>query len=231
MLFFNRKKKSPAGTPDPKFEADFNKNAHDYSFASKYIGARIFTNEYLARYPDHAHIKRPLTGELSLVAVFDFPHGVMNIKPEAAAQWNRTEDELIEAGRINSRVKYRSKIVTEQLGGEKVYVIEGDHLFVTNGVLDIQFFDIPTSPHGWIVGIPHRHAVLVYPITNLEAVRILPGFVYVLQSMHREGPGPISDSLFWLKEGRLTKLEYQLEGTQFKFHPPAEFAEVIRHLT
>jgi hypothetical protein len=139
-----------------------------------------------------------------------------------------TENELIDAGRINSRVKYRSQLAIEQLGGEKVYVIQGDHLFVTNGVLDIQFFDIPTSPHGYIVGIPHRHAVLVYPITSLEAVRILPGFVYVLQSMHKEGPGPITDSLFWLKEGQLTKLGYHLEGTQFHFNPPPEFAALLK---
>jgi hypothetical protein len=209
------------------FEQTFYAQAHDYAYAAPYIGVRVYPKEYISHVGEEVTIKRDLAEDLVVLLVFDFPHSVSNIRPETTIQWEKTNEELYEAGFGNTRMNYSSEVSAEDVNGIKIWFIQGDHFFVANAVLDLQLQPIPNGIYGALVGVPHRHAVMVYPIDNLDVVRALQPFVDILQGLFKDGPGSISESLYWYRDGQLTNLPYALNGNAFEFTPPQDFLDMM----
>jgi hypothetical protein len=209
------------------FEQTFYQKAHDYAYAAHYIGVRVYPKAYISHIGEEATIKRELADDLVALLVFDFPHVVSNVKPETTIQWNKTDEELYEVGFGNSRMNYSAEVAAEDINGTKIWFIQGDHFFVANAVLDLELQPVPGGTYGALVGVPHRHAVMVYPIDNLDVVKALQPFVVILQGLFKDGPGSISDSLYWYRNGQLTRLPYSLNGDTFEFTPPEDFLELM----
>jgi hypothetical protein len=212
------------------FDEAFYKRAHDYSYAAPYIGVRIYHNDYVSHIGDEAVIHRQIAEDLMAILVFDFDHGVSNLKPETAIQWNRTNEALFETGLANIRQKYAGETALEKIEDTGIWIIQGDHFFVANSVLDSLLQSIPSGAFGSLVGIPHRHAVLAYPINDLGVINSLPQFAYIVRGMYGEGPGSISESLYWYRDGELMRLPYTIEDESFTFTPPQEFLDVMNEL-
>ena len=212
------------------FEQTFYAQAHDYAYAAPYIGVRVYPKWYISNIGEEVIIKRELAEDLVALLVFDFPHSVINLKPETTIHWKKTNEELYEAGFGNSRRNYSSEVSTQDINGIKIWFIHGDHFFVGNALLDLQLQPIPIGKSGALVGIPHRHAVIVYPIDNLDVIRALQPFVAILQGMFKDGPGSISESLYWYHDGQLTNLPYAINGGTFKFTPPQDFLDLMNQM-
>lgn len=209
------------------FERNFYAQAHDYAYAAPYIGVRVYPKEYISHIGEEATIKRDLAEDLIALLVFDLPHSVINLKPETTIQWEKTNEELYEAGFGNSRMNYSSEVSAEDINGIRIWLIHGDHFFVANAVLDLQLQPFPIGVYGALVGVPHRHAVMVYPIDNLDVLKALQPFVAILQGMFREGPGSISESLYWYRDGQMSNLPYRLSDDSFEFTPPQDFLDLM----
>jgi len=63
-----------------------------------------------------------------------------------------------------------------------------------------------------------------------RVVQALQSFIYVLQGMYREGPGSISNSLYWYQDGKLMNLSYELTDKELSFKPTDEFLELMNQL-
>lgn len=213
-----------------EFEDAFYEKAHDYSYASPYIGVRIYPNDYISIIGEEATIKRPLSEDLSAILVFDFPHAISNIKPEKTIQWNKTNEQLYEIGLANIRMKYPTEVSAETVNGSKIWFLQADHLFAANSILELHMQAVPEGTHGSLVGIPHRHTVLIYPIEDLGVIAAIQPFIFILRGMYKDGPGSISQGLYWHRDGQLTKLDYQLEGDELNFRPTDEFLEMMDSL-
>jgi len=213
-----------------EFDEAFYRQAHEYSFAAPYIGVRLYPNNYVSYIGEEVVIHRQVADDLMAILVFDFDHGVSNIKPETTIQWNRSNEQLFEIGLANIRQKYAAETVTERIDDTDIWVIQGDHFFVANSVLDAHLQSIPSGAFGSLIGIPHRHAVLAYPISDLGLVNLLPQFAYIVQGMYGEGPGSISESLYWYRDGELMRLPYTIEEESFAFTPPQEFLDIMNEL-
>lgn len=213
-----------------EFEESFLSQAHDYSYAAPFIGVRIYHKGYVAHIGDEATIKEPIADDLVALLVFDFPHNIINIKPETTIQWNKTNEELYDMGRANIRQKYPANIHIEAVNNIRIWFIQENHLFVANNALDLHLLSVPTGAHGSFVGIPNRHVVMLYPIDNMEVMDALHPFIAILQGMHRDGPGSVSDSLYWYNNGRLIRLHYALEKDELHFQPTEEFHLMLENL-
>lgn len=213
-----------------QFESAFHERANDYTYAAPFLGVRIYPADYLSHVGPEATIKTSVADDLIAILVFDFPHGVVNVKPQTTIQWNRTNEQLYETGLANIRHNYKSDLVTEEINGYKIWFLHGDHFFVSNTVLDLHLQSVPIGGNGALVGIPHRHAVLVYPIEDMSVVQVLQSFIFVLQGMYQEGPGSISNSLYWYRDGKLMKLPYELRDNELSFTPTDEFLELMNQL-
>lgn len=212
------------------FDDAFYKRAHDYSYAAPYIGVRIYPTDYVSQIGEEVVILRPVAEDLTAMLVFDFEHGISNIKPETTIQWNKTNEALFEIGLANIRQKYAAETATEKVDDTGIWVMQGSHFFVANSVLDLHLQSIPSGAYGFLIGIPHRHAVLASPINDLGVITRLPQFAYIVQGMYGEGPGSISESLYWYRDGELILLPYSIEEENFTFTPPQEFLDVMNEL-
>ncbi len=84
--------------------------------------------------------------------------------------------------------------------------------------------------YGSLVGVPHRHAVLIYPIENIEVVKVITNLIPIITGMYSEGPGSLSPDLFWHRDGILEQLPYQLEDNTIQFTPTERFLEMLNSL-
>src|SRR5207247_218831 len=142
------------------------KKAHDFSFAKAYLGVRLYHNDYVSSLDESTSIGKQFTDDVFALLVFDFPHSVINVKPEQTIQWNKNNEELIEIGLANIKEKYKFNISTQKITDFTIWFVQGDHFFVPNILFDLQNNAKLDGTKGSLIGIPHRHAVLIYPIEN-----------------------------------------------------------------
>jgi hypothetical protein len=212
------------------FETEFYRHAHDFSYAVPYIGVRVYPKEYIGHAGEGATIKQPISDDLVALLVFDFPHAICNIKPETTIQWNKTNEEIYDIGLANMRHKYSWQINSQLIDGVRIWFIEGEDLFVANSVLVLHLLSIPESRHGALIAIPNRHTVLVCPIQDLAVVKVLQPFIAILSGLYKDGPGSISEKLYWYKDKQLEILPYDIEKDVLNFKPSEGFLDMLHGL-
>lgn len=214
-----------------EFESEFYENVHDYSYAAPFIAIRVHPKEYASHLGEEFTIKQQIAEDLIALLVFDFPHGISTIRPETTIQWKKTNEQLLETGLANIRKNYASETAAEDFHGTKIWLIQGDHHFVTSSVLELQLQPVPIGADGALIGIPNRHTVMIYPIDSFSTLNnVLGKFVYVLKESYKDGPGSISESLYWWHKGNLIRQPYSVEGDSLHFEPTGQFIEMMDSL-
>lgn len=212
------------------FQNEFKKNVHDFSYASRYLGVRLYHNDYVSHLEDGLTIGRQFTEDIFALLVFDLPHSVMNVRPEQTIQWNKYNEELFEIGLSNIKSKYQFNISPRKIEDTTIQVVQGDHFFTPNIVLDLKSHPDLVGSKGCLIGIPSRHHVLIYPIENLKVINAISQLIPIITRLEDEGPGSISRSLFWFSDGEFSTLPYELEEEKIQFYPPEKFATLLNEL-
>jgi len=213
-----------------KFEKEFAKIADNFAEVKKYIGVRLYDNEYVAYVGKENTIGKNFAGDIYSMIVFDFPDIVLSIKPEQTTTWNKTIDELFQIGIENIKAKYPLTITKEAFGEFSIWFIQGEHFFTPNIVFDIENRLELIGSKGSLIGLPHRHSAIIYPIENLEVVKAINGIIPTVYGMNQEGPGSLSNNLFWYKDKKFTQLPYKIEEGKLQFIPPDNFLELLNEL-
>jgi hypothetical protein len=213
-----------------QFDKEFSKIADNFEEVKKYIGVRLYHDEYVASVGRENTIGKDFAGDIYKMLVFDFPHSVENIKPEQATAWNKTVEELFEVGVENIKLNYPLDITKEDFGEFCIWFVQGEHFFTPNIVLDLESRQELIGSKGSLIGLPHRHVAIIYPIENLEVLKAINGLIPTIYGMCQEGPGSLSDNLFWYKDKIFTHLPYEIEDDKLNFIPPQEFVELLNEL-
>lgn len=212
------------------FTEDFDKKVHDFSLAKDYLGVRLYHNDYVSVLEDGLVIGKQLTDDIFALLVFDFPQSVVNVKPEQTIQWNKTNEELFDIGVINIKTKYKYNPSLQKFGKFKAWIVHGTHFFVPNVVLDLPNYPNLIGSKGSLVGIPHRHSVLIYPINDLMVVDAINLLIPIICEMNKKGPGSISNNLFWYNGNEFFTLPYSLDDQKLQFYPPKDFELLLNSL-
>jgi len=213
-----------------KFELEFDKIADNFEKVKKYIGVRLYDNEYVSYIGKELTIGRDFAGDIYAMIVLDFPDSVLSIKPEQIKPWNKSVDELYEIGKKNIREKYPINLSKEKFGEFSIMFGNADHFFTPNIVFDLETKSELVGTYGSIIGLPHRHSALIYPIENLEVVKAINGMIPAVYGMNQEGPGSLSNNIFWYFDNKFTQLPYKLENDKLQFIPPDNFVEILNKL-
>lgn len=213
-----------------QFEKEFNEIVHDFEQVEFYIGVRIYPDEHISHVGEHNVLSKKLAGDLSATLVFDLPDTIMNIKPEQVEKWNKSPEELFILGVSNIKEKYRVEISEQIYDDLKIWFIDSPHFFTTNIVFDFENHSELIGSHGSLIGLPHRHAAIIYPIENLEVVQAINMLIPAIFGMNEEGPGSVSNNLFWYHEGVLKNLPYELSDESIQFTPTKEFTDMLNSL-
>jgi len=213
------------------FNAEFQKIVDDFDKVKKYIGVRLYNKSYIAQVGKELTIVKNFAGDIYAMLIFDLPSSITNVQPEQAEKWGRGLDELFEIGLQNIRDNYPFDISQQNLNTCTIWFIQGNHFFTPNIVFDLSNFPKFVGSKGSLIGIPHRHSVIVYPIENLETVKAINQLIPIIYGMNAEGPGSVSNNLFWYKDGYFENLPYKIDDKNLQFFPPDNFVDMLNTLT
>ena len=213
-----------------EFETDFNKKIKDFEQIQKYIGVRLYHKEYIEAVGKENTVYKELTDEIVELLVFDLPHTVTSIKPENVTAWNKQTKELFDIGFKNIKSNYPLEISQQDMKDYKIWLIQSDNVFASNILLDKNDLKKYIGKHGALIGVPHRHAVIIYPIENLEVAKAINSLIPIIKGMNNEGPGSISDRLYWYKDNQLINLPYNFLDNKLQFYPPDNFVSMLNEL-
>jgi hypothetical protein len=176
-------------------------------------------------------IQRPgPEGTLEVLAL-DLPTTVRTVSRSEIEGWGLDETDLFSIGRQNLRATGKLKPNTIQLEpGTALTVYTGDPFYAASHALIIDDYIPADNKHGMLVGVPKRDILILHAIQNIGAMEAAGAMLQVIVGMHRDGPGSISQNLYWYHEGEYIVLPYELEDQSLRFLPPDDFSELLDEL-
>jgi hypothetical protein len=212
------------------FDKEFKKIITDFEQVKDYIGVRLYPDDYIPETAKQVSMWKNFAGDIIALLVFDLPHSVQSITTDEAQKWNKTFDELFETGLKNIQEKYPPEISKEKFSEFEIWFIQASHFYAPNIIFDFELQQKLMGAYGSLIGIPHRHAVIIYPIENIKVVEALNALIPTIYGMNQEGPGSISNNIFWYKDGHYEDLPYKIEDNKIQFYPPEDFLQLLNTL-
>lgn len=204
----------------------------DFERVRDLLSIRLWPDDYLKELDaDRMIHRRDVPGTISAL-VYDLPSSIRNVTPEEANSWGLPIDELFVIAQDNVRETCIPDVTEQDMGDDlSVTMLSDESFFVASHALTLeQHYPNCIGQFGALVGIPHRHVLLAYPIETLDVVKAIPKMIAVVLGMERDGPGSISPRLYWLQHGEFLDLPYRVESNTLNFAPPDEFLEMMNLL-
>jgi hypothetical protein len=85
------------------------------------------------------------------------------------------------------------------------------------------------AERGYLLSIPNRDRLLLLPV-EAEALARLHILQFAARQSHAEAPYPISDEVFWVRDGVWRRFGIEFKDGTLSVTPPPEFAEVLEEL-
>ena len=204
----------------------------DFARVAELLAVRLWPEGYLAELDRKKILHRTqLPGTISAL-VFDLPSSIRNVTPEEMQSWGKSETELFRIGLANVMENCIPDVSEQDLGnGITLTLFSDESYFVASHALLLEEHPDCIGPFGTLVGIPHRHVMLAYPIADLRVVQAIQMMIPIIAGMERDGPGSISPLLYWHKNGDYTNLPYRIDKQTLSFSPPPEFVEMLNLLS
>jgi hypothetical protein len=213
------------------FIVEFYERISDFEFARPFLGTRIYHKDHVKSIGQDNVVYQTITDDMIAMLVLDMPQAISSVKPSQAEAWGKSNDELLALGLQNIRENYPFEVrVIESIVPLKAVI--QDHFFGANIILDFERHPELLGNHGTLVGVPHRHTTLLYPIEDVEVMKAIQVMLVMIHGMHQEGPGSISDCLYWYRQGVFEKLPYEIkEDNTLSFYPTENLVAMLEYLS
>jgi hypothetical protein len=164
------------------------------------------------------------------------PAGVRWYRPEEGpvaygdlGRWKVTAREAYRTARDN--VRREGLLETRQLesDGVRVTVVQGGSGYAPTHAFWLPDY-VPVDGNGALVVIPNRGLFAAHPVRGPEAVTAAEGLLRLAKRQYDTGPGPVSDQLFWWRDGVLHRQGSRRGAEGIRFEPSDELADVLRAL-
>jgi uncharacterized membrane protein len=198
--------------------------------------ARLVTDEFLAG-ADVERVERRVADDLLLVVAYDLPETVM-IPARADLLAYGTDEELMALALEHARAEPGLALSRYDIPGLRaddpeapLYVLSGESFFTATHALWADGLYAPETEFGTLVGVPTRNIVLAHPIRDASAIGMVAPMVHLVQRYFHEGPGSLSESLYWLIDGRLERQDAWVDENGPAFAPSEGFTALLERLT
>lgn len=166
------------------------------------------------------------------VLVLDLPTSVRTVSRHEADAWGVTDAALFEMARGNLMLAGALPVTAVEIErGVQLKVIMGDPYYAASHALFLDRYLACDLPHGALVAIPKRDVVLLHEIRTVAAVEAVTALLRITIGMHRDGPGSLSQAVYWAHDDVFDDLPYRIEGETLRFTPPDAFLAVLESLT
>lgn len=166
---------------------------------------------------------------LTAVFVYDLPTTVKTANESEIEHWGRSREELLSAALENVRA---DEVDVKPLGEGPSAPIAcfAEHFFAASHAFLLGERLPPEANGSAVFAVPHRHALLYAPLVDLSVAESINALILRAAAMFQEGPGSISPSLYWWREGSVTLLPSQFDGSNVQFFPPDDFVQALEEL-
>ncbi len=198
----------------------------DFDAIRDRVKVRLYSHAALDAMPP-ALIRRNVAADLDAILVLDLPETIVTVSPSARQQWDIDDDALFDIARKNvERMDVLSVEDIELAEDVPGRALVGDSFFTASHLLHVARYVDPPE-RGLLVGVPHRHVLLLHRIEDRRVVHAIRAMLAMVRGMHHEGPGSISDQLYWWRDGRITLLPSEIRDGRLVFTPPDKFITAV----
>jgi hypothetical protein len=166
---------------------------------------------------------------LTAAFVYDLPTTVRSVGATDVEAWGKSRDELLSVALENVRADpVESKPIAQ--GPSAPIACFADHFFAASHAL-LLGERLPSVAKGAAVfAVPHRHALLYAPMADMSIVESINRLIPTTVAMFQDGPGSISPSLYWWRDGDVALLPSHFDGGTAHFAPPDDFVQALETL-
>jgi hypothetical protein len=172
----------------------------------------------------------PIDGTaLCMSLVIDFPQSMFYVTVEMVENSEKAGEEWLEQAIENLLKKTPPEsfqVVHEESGLRQSCV--GD-AYDSSRVLVLGELVPEGRPHGVMVALPGRDELLVMPVTKVS-LQFLPLLKVAAEKNYKNAPYPISDEVFWIREGKWHLFQIQVRNQQANIQPPEAFLPILQEL-
>ncbi len=163
--------------------------------------------------------------------VIDLPSSMVSVNSETLARWGISSEQIFDIALANLRKAERPQCQDFEVGkGLSIIAALGDSFFTASHALLLSEYPQFVGPHGSLVSVPHRHALLCYPIRDLNVVGVLHHLWSITQGMEKEGPGSISPQIYWYFQGNFVPIPCEIKDSSIAVTPPEAFINMLNSL-
>jgi hypothetical protein len=167
--------------------------------------------------------------DLIAVVAYDLPENVMLPERADVLQYGG-EQELLALALRHAREEDGLELERYELQGAPLYVLTGESFFTATHALWADRFTEQPAELGTLVGIPTRHIVVAHPIRDRAALTVIAQMLQLVTRYFQDGPGSLSDGLYWLVDGRMERLQTWIDEQGPHLSPSPRFARVLEAL-
>ncbi|MEO6063175.1 MAG: hypothetical protein ABIQ99_14670 [Thermoflexales bacterium] len=205
-------------------------DVHHFESCRDMLRARLYPLD-ITRQSDEL-VSRPGPPGTLEVLVLDLPTSVRTVSRHEADAWPANDETLFEVARANLIAAGALPVTAVEIErGVQLKVIMGDPYYAASHALFLDRYLACDLPHGALVAIPKRDVVLLHEIRTIAAVEAVTALLRITVGMHRDGPGSLSQAVYWAHDDVFDELPYRIEGETLRFTPPDAFLAVLESLT
>lgn len=172
-----------------------------------------------------------LEGVISMLAI-DYPDTVMTVNRTSAVEWGMPDEELFKIALQNLATNFAlSEPIKTDLKNGPLYIFSADHFFAASHVLLLPGKPELVGPYGTMIAIPTRHTLIVCPVQSFDIVHDIANLLNVAYKAEQDGPGSITNQLYFYRNGEFSRVVSETSGGQVKLTPPPAFQRVLEELS
>jgi hypothetical protein len=171
----------------------------------------------------------PLPGTgLIQVLVVDFPEAMNYVTHDMIEGSGRTGEEWLAFAVDNLRAITGPEMVSTLDDCPGLYSCGTGDAYDASRALALERLWGSAAPLGFLVGIPTRDILLFYPVDEEALDRRFGDLLISTIKWHDEEPYPISDRLYWVREGQWEEITWEHQDGGLTASLPCELRELLQ---
>lgn len=190
-----------------QFDLEFKEIEANFEKAKKYLGVKICSQDDILGIDDKKKIAQKICADIYMMLIFDQPHSISSVPKYLLESWHKSPEELFKIGIQNIKNNYTFEAEKLIENNFISYAFEGNSLFESTLILDLENHPHILGNKGAFVTIPNQNIVLVYPINTDEEKASISNFAKIVLGNILQGnyPNSVSKQLFLYSNGKFKK--------------------------
>ncbi len=199
-----------------------------YQTALAFLKVRIYPTEQLQSFQKSSIIDDKKLGFFGVVVV-DYPSGIANLDMTYAAKWHTSPNDVLSQALKNTMSQNSEKFEEYDFkDGLRVSLLTSDtNPYITTSIYDLSNKGMPTATYGTLVGVPNRMTIVAMALSSKQLINnTVTEFMGLLTYMYQQGPGSISDNVYWNYGKDLS--EIQIDRSSGKITLPEKLTGMLK---